>query len=69
MVIVRPGYQYPAGGRPVPSAIVAVVPGTNPVNADELQAQFDVPVSVAEATVDEHVHAVDVGRQVGRPAR
>ena len=59
VVIVRPGYQYPAGGRPVPSAIVAVVPGTTPVNADELQAQFDVPVSVAEATVDEQLVRVD----------
>ena len=59
VVTVRPGYQYPEGGDPVPSAVVAVVPGTTPVSAEELEGRFGVPVSVTDATVEEQLAQMD----------
>jgi PLD-like domain len=59
IVNIRPGYQYPDGGEPVPSAVVAVVPDTMPVSAQELQEQFGVPVSVTDATVEEQLAQID----------
>jgi hypothetical protein len=59
VVTVRPGYQYPANGDPVPSAVVAVIPGTAPVSTQELQGQFGVPVVVTDATVDEQLAQID----------
>ena len=59
VVTVRPGYQYPASGDPVPSAVVAVIPGTTPVSAQELEGQFGVPVSVTDATVEEQLAQMD----------
>jgi hypothetical protein len=54
---VRPGYEYPAAGKPLPSIVVAVTPGTAPVKAAELQKKFGVPVTVTDATVEEQVAA------------
>jgi hypothetical protein len=54
---VRPGYDYPADGKPVPAVVVAVVPGTAPVKAAELQQKFGVPVTVTDATVEEQLAA------------
>ena len=59
VVTVRPGYQYPAGGDPVPSVVVAVVPDTTPVSAGELEGRFGVPVSVTDATVEEQLAQMD----------
>src|ERR1700741_1933974 len=59
IVTVRPGYQYPTGGEPVPSAVVAVIPGAAPVGAQELQGQFGVPVLVTDATVEEQLAQID----------
>ena len=53
VVTVRPGYGYPPAGAPVPAVVVAVTPGTAPVNASELQEKFGVPFNVTEATVEE----------------
>src|SRR5262249_30342425 len=60
---VRPGYQYPATGQPVPAVVVAVTPGTPPVNPAELATRFGVPVSVTEATIEEQLAALS--RQQG----
>src|SRR5437868_1095743 len=57
VVAVRPGYHYPPTGKPVPAVVVAVTPGTTPVNAAELAKRFGVPVSVTDATVEEQVAA------------
>src|SRR5262249_17883408 len=46
-----------AGQDPVPSVVVAVTPGTKPVNAEQLATQFGVPLSVADADVDEQLAA------------
>jgi hypothetical protein len=54
---VRPGYDYPSKGAPVPAVIVAVTPGTTPVNAADLAKRFGVAVSVTDATVEEQVAA------------
>jgi hypothetical protein len=59
VVGVRPGYQYPEGGDPVPSVVVAVVPDTTPVSAEELEGRFGVPVSVTDATVEEQLAQMD----------
>jgi hypothetical protein len=59
VVTVRPGYQYPDGGDPVPCVVVAVVPDTSSVSAVDLQSQFGVPVSVADATVEEQLVQMD----------
>jgi hypothetical protein len=55
VVTERPGYFYPPTGKPVPAVVVAVVPGTAPVNAADLAKKFGVPFSVTEATVEEQV--------------
>lgn len=57
VVAIRPGYKYPANGSPVPAIVVAVTPGTKPVQADALETQFAVPFTVAEATVEEQLAA------------
>lgn len=61
VIAVRPGYQYSSDGRAVPSAVVAVIPDTAPVKAQDLQQQFGVPVSVADATVEEQLTQTDAG--------
>src|SRR5688572_21268193 len=33
---VRPGYADPPSGKPVPAVVVAVIPGTTPVTAEQL---------------------------------
>lgn len=55
VVTTRPGYKYPESGAPVPAIVVAVVPGTTPVQADALEKQLGVPVTVIEATVEEQM--------------
>jgi len=60
---VRPGYYYPPSGNPVPAVVVAVVPGTKPVNAVELSTQISAPVSVVDATVEEQLAAIDRGAE------
>jgi tetratricopeptide (TPR) repeat protein len=55
VVTVRPGYGYPDAGKPVPAIVVAVVPGTAPVGARELQGRFAVPFLVTDATVEEQL--------------
>src|SRR4029077_3247118 len=55
VVTTRPGYTYPEGGAPVPAVVVAVTPGTTPVQADALEKEFGVPFTVIDATVEEQM--------------
>src|SRR5262249_12319695 len=55
VVTARPGYKYPEGGAPVPAVVVAVLPGTMPVQADGLEKEFGVPFTVIDATVEEQM--------------
>jgi hypothetical protein len=57
VLAVRPGYHYPPTGKPVPAVVLAVTPGTTPVNVAELSKRFGAPVSLTEATVEEQVAA------------
>ena len=57
VVVTRPGYKYPPGAPPVPAIVVAVTPGTTPVQAADLEAKFAVPVAVIDATVEEQMAA------------
>jgi len=57
VVAVRPGYKYPDEGKPIPAIVVAVTPGTKPVQEAELQGKFAVPFAVIDATVEEQVAA------------
>jgi hypothetical protein len=59
VVTTRPGYKYPGDGKPVPTIVVAVTPGTKPVQADKLEAKFAVPFTVIDATVEEQLAADD----------
>ena len=59
VLAIRPGYHYPPTGKPVPAVVVAVTPGTAPVDPAGLAKRFDVPVSMIEATVEEQVAAQD----------
>ena len=59
VVTVRPGYRYPETGEPEPAVVVAVTPGTTPVSAADLSAQFRVPVTIIDATVEEQLEAED----------
>jgi PLD-like domain len=56
---VRPGYYYPDAGKPVPALVVAVVPGTSPVKAAELEKKFGVAFTVTDATVEEQLAAAN----------
>ena len=55
VVTTRPGYKYPEGGAPVPAVVVAVIPGTTPVQAEALEKEFGVPFTVIDATVEEQM--------------
>jgi hypothetical protein len=55
VITVRPGYGYPDTGEPVPAIVVAVTPGTAPVQAAELEKRFGVPFNVTDATVEEQL--------------
>src|SRR5581483_8582636 len=55
VIVVRPGYKYPPQGKPVPAIVVAVTPGTKPVQESDLQTKFGVPVTVIDATVEEQM--------------
>lgn len=58
VVTTRPGYKYPSdGSKPVPAIVIAVTPGTTPVDGDALEKKFGVPVTVIDATVEEQVAA------------
>jgi hypothetical protein len=57
VLAVRPGYAYPANGSLVPTVVVAVTPGTAPVDPSQLEARFKVPFVVTDATVDEQIAA------------
>jgi len=57
VVTTRPGYKYPAKEEPVPAIVVAVTPGTAPVQAADLETKFAVPFSVIDATVEEQLAA------------
>jgi hypothetical protein len=57
VVTTRPGYKYPSDGEPVPAIVVAVTPGTSPVQADALETKFGVPFAVTDATVEEQLAA------------
>ena len=59
VVTTRPGYKYPEGGAPVPAVVVAVIPGTTPVQADALEKEFGVPFTVIDATVEEQMAVTD----------
>src|SRR5262245_2479845 len=61
VVAIRPGYKYPPGSEPVPGIVVAVTPGTSPVNAADLESKFGVAFTVIEATVEEQMAAADRG--------
>jgi hypothetical protein len=55
VVTTRPGYKYLVNASPVPAIVVAVTPGTRPVQADTLEAKFAVPFTVIDATVEEQL--------------
>ena len=55
VVTVRPGFSYSNVGKPVPAIVVAVTPGTAPVQAADLEKKFGVPFSVTDATVEEQL--------------
>ena len=57
VVTTRPGYKYPLAGKPVPAIVVAVTPGTTPVQTAGLEAKFAVPFTVVDATVEEQLAA------------
>ena len=58
VVTTRPGYKYPSdGSKPVPAIVIAVTPGTTPVDGGALEKKFGVPVTVIDATVEEQVAA------------
>lgn len=59
IVTIRPGYKYEGDAKPVPAIVVAVTPGTRPVQPDALEAKFAVPFTVIEATVEEQLAAAD----------
>jgi hypothetical protein len=52
---VRPGYKYAAGGPPIPALVVAVTPGTRPVDEADLAAKYGVLATVVDATVEEQM--------------
>src|SRR5260221_10119894 len=58
VITVRPGYAYPSTGNAIPAVVVAVIPGTDPVKAPELQAKFGVAFAVTDATVEEQQAAI-----------
>jgi PLD-like domain len=55
VVTTRPGYKYSEGSAPVPAVVVAVIPGTAPVQGDALEKEFGVPFTVIDATVEEQM--------------
>ncbi len=57
VIAVRPGYKYPPEAKPVPAIVVAVTPGTAPVQAAELEQKFGVAFTVIDATVEEQMAA------------
>lgn len=57
VVAVRPGYKYPPDGPPQPAVVVAVTPGTAPVEEADLQAKYGVAFAVTDATVEEQMLA------------
>jgi hypothetical protein len=59
IVAIRPGYDDTSVDQPTPAAVVAVIPGTSPVNAADLSRRFGVPVLVTEATVEEQLEATE----------
>ena len=72
VVTTRPGYKYPEGGAPVPAVVVAVIPGTTPVQADALEKEFGVPFTVIDATVEEQMAVAQIANGLVRtrpPAR
>ncbi|MFX7155941.1 hypothetical protein ABTI15_19650, partial [Acinetobacter baumannii] len=48
IVTIRPGYKYEGDAKPVPAIVVAVTPGTRPVQPDALEAKFAMPFTVIE---------------------
>ena len=57
VITVRPGYSYGTAKSATPAVVVAVMPGTTPVNANSLEKQFGVPFTVTDATIEEQVAA------------
>jgi hypothetical protein len=58
---VRPGYYHPTASASVPAVLVAVTPGTSPVNVSDLAHERGVPFAVVDATVDEQLAAAAPG--------
>jgi hypothetical protein len=61
VAVVRPGYYYPNTGTEVPAVVIAVTPGTRPVDPAALRDKYGVPISVIDATVEEQLAAQDKG--------
>lgn len=57
VIAIRPGYKYPPDAKPVPAIVVAVKPGTTPVQAAALEQKFGVAVTAIDATVEEQMAA------------
>jgi hypothetical protein len=53
VVAVRPGFDYSQTEDPVPALVVAVIPGTAPAKASELQNKYGVRFVLTDATVEE----------------
>jgi hypothetical protein len=58
VIAIRPGYKYPPKGEPVPAVVVAITPGTAPVQAADLETKFGVPFNVIDATVEEQLATI-----------
>jgi hypothetical protein len=65
VIDVRPGYQYPDTGAPIPAVVVAVLPSTTPVKAADMAKQLGVPVEVIDANVDEQMAALEREKSTG----
>jgi PLD-like domain len=54
---VRPGYEYPDAGKPIPAIVVAMTPSAPRPDVDRLATQLGVPVGLIDATVEEQLSA------------
>jgi hypothetical protein len=55
VVAVRPGYDHGAGQEVTPAVVIAVMPGTVPVEKGALEQLFGVPFAISEASLDEQL--------------
>ena len=59
VIAVRPGYDDTDATKPVPAVVVAVRPGTGPLDTAGLAQRLGVPIFVTDASVDEQIAAIE----------